>query len=437
MPTSMPGDRGRVEQPPVLVAHRGRDLHDHPHDRADADAEQQRRQARVEGGGADPGAEDRRRAGDQAERRAGARARPLAARRRRRAAAPRSPAPRWCCGSRSRRRGRRPAPAPRSRRRSRSPAPRRGCAGRSRSRPAAPGRRRRRQPRRAARLRRRQPGVDARPAPGRRRGRRGRRGWCRRRRPAPRRRSPAPRAPASIARKASRPTVKAISGADPAPPEAAEEGQPEHPEADRDHADVDPQQRHQAVEARVGLRRLAPRPGSSASIVAAGGGEDEDLVGLAFDPGVGDLQRGRAEPADLVAAVGGEGRVGVVDGDLGDPDRVGPVVAQGQLDLARVQRRALDRDFLQRRPGALAEPGAAEQGEGADRDRDQGQRDRAQRPGRQAAGGRARLAPRPPSGRCPSRPRAARSRRPRRRRRSGARDRRRGRTRSSRARRTR
>ena len=84
-----------------------------------------------------------------------------------------------------------------------------------------------------------------------------------------------------------------------------------------------------------------------------------------------------------------ERRVGVVDRDLGDFDRVGPVVAQGQLDLARPQHRALDRDLLDRRPGALAEPGTAEQGEGADRDRDQGQRDRAQRPGRQAAAGAA------------------------------------------------
>ena len=67
MPASIPSDRGRVEQAPVLVAHRRRQLHDHPDDRADADAEQQRRQARVEGGGADPGAEDRRGAGDQAE----------------------------------------------------------------------------------------------------------------------------------------------------------------------------------------------------------------------------------------------------------------------------------------------------------------------------------------------------------------------------------
>ena len=68
MPASMPADRERVQQPPFVVAHQRRDLHDHPGDRADADAEEQRRETGVEGGGADPGAEHRRRPGDQPER---------------------------------------------------------------------------------------------------------------------------------------------------------------------------------------------------------------------------------------------------------------------------------------------------------------------------------------------------------------------------------
>ena len=90
-----------------------------------------------------------------------------------------------------------------------------------------------------------------------------------------------------------------------------------------------------------------------------------------------------------------EGREGVVDRDLGDFDRVGAVVAQGQLDLAGPQHRAFDRDLLDRRPVAIAEPGTAEQGEGADRRGDQGQRQDAQRPGRQAPSGQALgLAPR-------------------------------------------
>ena len=43
MPASMPATVVGLRQAPVLVAHRRRDLDDHPGDRADADAEQQRR----------------------------------------------------------------------------------------------------------------------------------------------------------------------------------------------------------------------------------------------------------------------------------------------------------------------------------------------------------------------------------------------------------
>ena len=89
--------------------------------------------ARVERGRADPGAEHRRRAGDQAEQAAAAATAGRSAR-----SARRSRAPRWCCGSRSRRPGTHRARAHRPRRRSRWRRPRRGCEGRSRPRRAAP-----------------------------------------------------------------------------------------------------------------------------------------------------------------------------------------------------------------------------------------------------------------------------------------------------------
>ena len=82
--------------------------------------------------------------------------------------------------------------------------------------------------------------------------------------------------------------------------DAPHEGQPEQAEGDRDHADVDAEQRHQAEEAGVGLGGFR-RDRDRGVDRATGGGEHEDLVGLALDPGIGDVQRGRAEPADLLA----------------------------------------------------------------------------------------------------------------------------------------
>ena len=140
MPPAMPGHGGGSRTRPAASRSAGRDLDDHLGDRPDADAEQEGRERRREGGGADPGAEHGGRAGEQARARPGDRPRratPL------RPAARRSRDPRWCCGSRSRRRGRRRAPALRWRRPSRSRAPRRGCAGRCRARRAAARRMRR------------------------------------------------------------------------------------------------------------------------------------------------------------------------------------------------------------------------------------------------------------------------------------------------------
>ena len=196
-----------------------------------------------------------------------------------------------------------------------------------------------------------------------------------------RRRSPAPRAPRRC-RAAPEPHGEGDQGAHPADVDAPHEGQPEQAEGNRDDPDVDAEQRHQAKEAGVGLGSFR-RHRDLGVDRAARRGQHEDLVGLALDPGIGDLQRGRAETADLLARACREGRESVVDRDLGDFDRVGAVVAQGQLDLTGVQHGAFDCDLLYRRPVAVTEPRAAEQGEGADRGSDQGEWQHAQRPGRQ------------------------------------------------------
>ena len=64
-PARMPATLERVQRAPGAVADRRDELLDHLHDRAGAGAEQEGGDARVEGRRADPGAEDRRRAGDQ------------------------------------------------------------------------------------------------------------------------------------------------------------------------------------------------------------------------------------------------------------------------------------------------------------------------------------------------------------------------------------
>ena len=63
-----------------------------------------------------------------------------------------------------------------------------------------------------------------------------------------------------------------------------------------------------------------------------------------------------------------EGGERVVDDDLRDRDGVGPVVADRQLDRARLELRVLDGELLDRRAAALADAGRAEREERADRE---------------------------------------------------------------------
>ena len=98
------------------------------------------------------------------------------------------------------------------------------------------------------------------------------------------------------------------------------------------------------------------------------------------------MTRTVSEARRPIGSVGApEVHVGVVDEDLGHGDRVGAVVADGQLDRAGHELRALDGELLGRRAAALAEAGAAERGERAHGGDDQQQRDEPEHPGRDAA----------------------------------------------------
>ena len=270
---SRPPDGERVQQPAGAVANGGRDLDHHLGDRAGAEAEHERGEAGVEGRGADPGAEHRGRARQQAEQREPAEARPGLLRHR----APRSPAPRWCCAARSRRRAWRRAPATRSRRPIRSQAPPPGCAGRCRAPPGTrPGSRRLRARRPRLAIRRRAVrAASVHP--------REREVGARRAQPDERGAPERLRALAGDLR-ALEQRVHAEEGEqadgerqqepDPARVDAADPGQPEHPDGHRDHPHVDADQRHQAVEAEVGLGRLDRRLDRVVDR-AAGGGEQQ------------------------------------------------------------------------------------------------------------------------------------------------------------------
>ena len=73
MPASRPATATGCSVRPLSSRSDGRELHDDLDDRAGAEAEQERGDARVVGGRADPRAEHRGRAGDQAEQRRGGR----------------------------------------------------------------------------------------------------------------------------------------------------------------------------------------------------------------------------------------------------------------------------------------------------------------------------------------------------------------------------
>ncbi len=144
--------------------------------------------------------------------------------------------------------------------------------------------------------------------------------------------------------------------------DAPDPRQPQHPQRDRDHADVDAEQRHQPEERQVVGRRL-DRHRDLVRDRPAGRREQGDLVRLALDPRLLDPQHRRLQPADLALGAG-ELRERVVDHGLGDPHGVRPVVAHRELDHARLELRALDRELLDRHAAPLAEARPAEQREG-------------------------------------------------------------------------
>ena len=167
--------------------------------------------------------------------------------------------------------------------------------------------------------------------------------------------------------------------ADPATVHAADPWQPEHPDRHRDHADVDADQRHQAVEVEVGVRRLDRRLDRVVDRRPRGG-EQHDFVVLSLDPRVVHVDLRPAETPDLVVRLG-ERREAVVHDHLAHLHGVGSVVADVQLDLARLQHGALDRELLLRRADPV-KPRRVEQHEQPDRHREHGQRSEPSEPGR-------------------------------------------------------
>ena len=172
--------------------------------------------------------------------------------------------------------------------------------------------------------------------------------------------------------------------AQPAGRDAADPRQPQHSQRDRDDADVDPEQGHQPEEGQVVGRRGHGR-GDLVGDRAARARDERDLVGLALDPRLAHAHGGGPQAADRLAGAV-ELREGVVDRDLRDRHRVGPVVADGERDDAGREHGPLDGQLLGRRAAALAEARPAEHGEGADRGRDQRQRDESEQPGGQRPG---------------------------------------------------
>ena len=73
---------------------------------------------------------------------------------------------------------------------------------------------------------------------------------------------------------------------------------------------------------------------------------------LAVEPGIGNVDGRRAEPADRAGRILRELAVGAVDLHLRDADRLGAVGANGERDQAGGQPRRLDGDLLDRRGGS-------------------------------------------------------------------------------------
>jgi hypothetical protein len=361
-----------------LVAHRGNELDDHLGDRADGDAEQERGQARVECRGTDPGAQDRRGAGDQAESQQPPQRRPLV-------------------------RERRHDGQPFGRVVNREPDDEEGAQGqgtgavggpdrealaevvqadadRDHQREIAGGR-----PRRGCALASaREVCVDSRQAEEGDDRPQEHQGW-----PAEGRRGLVAELETLQEGVDEQERKQADRQRDehsqPLGADSAHERQPQHSQRHRDHPDVDSEQCHQREEVAVGLRRLA----GNRDLVLDGGpgrGQQDDRVGLALHPRIGDVEGRRVETADAAAVGGLERDEAVVDRDLRDLDRIRAVVSDHELDLARPQHSLFDRELLDRRAGAVSQAGASQGGKGTDRRRDEQERREAEQPRRQPGG---------------------------------------------------
>src|SRR6202008_4041210 len=113
------------------------------------------------------------------------------------------------------------------------------------------------------------------------------------------------------------------------------------------------EQRHQAVEADGRLGRL-DRGVDRVRDLRPVGGQQVDVVRGPLYPWVGDADLAALETTQLRVAHREVGE-DVVDDNMRDADRVGPVVAEGQIDPAGMNLGALDRELLDRRRVPVAE----------------------------------------------------------------------------------
>ena len=140
--------------------------------------------------------------------------------------------------------------------------------------------------------------------------------------------------------------------------------EPQHAQRDGDHADVHAEERHEAEEGDVDVRRL-DRDGDLVRDRPARRGEQHRLVRLALHPRLLQAQRRGAQAADRLLPAA-ELHERVVDLRLRDRHRVGAVVADVQLDDARAQHGLLDRELLGGRSAPLPESRSVEQRERGD-----------------------------------------------------------------------
>ena len=152
---------------------------------------------------------------------------------------------------------------------------------------------------------------------------------------------------------------------------APQRRQPQHPQADGDHA-------HEEADQGVAAHAAAARSrglhggGHVGHALDPGRAGDPDRVRIVLDPVERDLDRGRAQAPQRLRAVGREGVDRVVHRDRRDRDVVGLGVAHQDADLTRVELHPAQVERVGRGRGGPHQAGDRAAG------RDEGRRDRHQ-----------------------------------------------------------